>query len=169
MRANAGSCRENAGQHAISLCIAACRIFPFISRSPEPKSFIQVFEFTDVFLHWKINIICKHTSKLLLFGTPEVETRKKQDVWEELIPSFPLTRHVPHRKRRLQQFFVVGGTSLLSCYLAAIRGYTDRPTDSPLKKHGPHRKRRPTIILFLRVFAAEGACIPSRCLVPNGG
>jgi hypothetical protein len=37
---------------------------------------------------------------------------------------------VRHRKRRLQQFFVAAGTSLPSCYVATIKGYTDRPTDT---------------------------------------
>jgi hypothetical protein len=32
--------------------------------------------------------------------------------WEEQIAYFPLIRHGPHRNRRLQQFFVAGGTSL---------------------------------------------------------
>jgi hypothetical protein len=47
--------------------------------------------------------------------------------WEELIAYFPLI-HGPQRKRRLQQFFAAAGTSLPSCYLATMRGYTDRPT-----------------------------------------
>jgi hypothetical protein len=63
----------------------------------------------------------------------------KKKFWEELIASFPLIRHGPHRQR-LQQFFVAPGTSLPSCYLATIGKYTDRPTDSPLIRHGPHRK-----------------------------
>jgi hypothetical protein len=62
--------------------------------------------------------------------------------WEELIAYFPLIRHGQHRKRRLQQFVVATETSLLSCYLAMILGYTDRPTDSPLIRHGPHKKWR---------------------------
>jgi hypothetical protein len=48
--------------------------------------------------------------------------------WVELIANFPLTRQGPHRKRRLQQFFPVAGTSLLSCSVATIRGYTDSPS-----------------------------------------
>jgi hypothetical protein len=39
-----------------------------------------------------------------------------------------LIRHGPHRKRRLQQLFVAAGTSLPSCYLATIGGYTDPRT-----------------------------------------
>jgi hypothetical protein len=36
----------------------------------------------------------------------------------------------PYRKQRLQQFFFATGTSLPSCYLASIRRYTDRSTDT---------------------------------------
>jgi hypothetical protein len=78
--------------------------------------------------------------------------------WEELIACFPLIRHGSHRKRRLRQFFVPAGTSLPSCYLAKIRGYTDRPTDSPLIRHGSHRKWRFQQFLY--------CC---RCLAKKGG
>jgi hypothetical protein len=61
---------------------------------------------------------------------------------EVLIAYFPLIRHGPHRKRRLQQFFIAVGKSLPSFYLATIGGYTDRPTDSLLIRHGRHRKCR---------------------------
>jgi hypothetical protein len=50
-------------------------------------------------------------------------------------------------KRRLQQF-VAAATSLTSCYLAAVRAYTDM---------------RPTVLLW-RVFVAAGMCLPSRFL-----
>jgi hypothetical protein len=62
---------------------------------------------------------------------------------------FPLTRHWPHRKRRLQQIFVAVGTCLPSHCLTTIVGYTDRPTDSPLIWHGPHRKRRVQYLFFV--------------------
>jgi hypothetical protein len=44
--------------------------------------------------------------------------------WEELIAYFPSTRHGPNRKRPIQQFVVATKTSLPSCYLAPIGGYT---------------------------------------------
>jgi hypothetical protein len=40
--------------------------------------------------------------------------------WEKPVAYFPLIRHEPQRKRRLQQFFVVAGTSLTSLCLATI-------------------------------------------------
>jgi hypothetical protein len=76
--------------------------------------------------------------------------------WTELITYFPLIRHGPHWKRGLQ-FFVAAGTSLPSCYLVTIGGYTDRPTDT-----------RPQIFPFLRVFVAAGTGLPSRCLAAKG-
>jgi hypothetical protein len=42
--------------------------------------------------------------------------------WEEPIAYFPLLQHGLHRKRRLQQFFVATGTSLLNHYLATKGG-----------------------------------------------
>jgi hypothetical protein len=53
---------------------------------------------------------------------------------QELIACFALIRHGPHRKRRFQKFFVAAGTSLQSCYLAMIGGYTDRPTDTRVQQ-----------------------------------
>jgi hypothetical protein len=70
----------------------------------------------------------------------EVKVNKNK-FWEELTAHFPLIIHGPHRKRRLQQFFVAVETYLLSCYLANDKGeYTDRLTDSPLIRHEPHIK-----------------------------
>jgi hypothetical protein len=67
-------------------------------------------------------------------------------------------RHGPHRKRRLQQFFVAAGTSLPTCcYLVTIKGYTDWPTDMC-----------PTIILLLRVLVATETCLSSRCVAVEG-
>jgi hypothetical protein len=88
----------------------------------------------------------------------EYTPKNSKKFWEELFPSFPLIRHGPHRKRRLQQFFVAAGTSLPSCYLATIGGYTERPTDTC-----------PTILLLLHVFIAAGTFLPSRCLAVEGG
>jgi hypothetical protein len=65
--------------------------------------------------------------------------------WEEIIADFPSIWHGPHRKQPLQQFFIATGTSVPSCYLATIGGYTDQHT-------------RPTILLLLRVFVAVGTC-----------
>jgi hypothetical protein len=46
--------------------------------------------------------------------------------WEEIITSFPLIRHGPHRKRRLQQFLVSEVKFLPSCCEATIGGlHTD--------------------------------------------
>jgi hypothetical protein len=46
--------------------------------------------------------------------------------------NFPLIRHVPHRKRRLQQFFVDAGTSLTSCWLTTI-GDTQREEEKIMR------------------------------------
>jgi hypothetical protein len=88
--------------------------------------------------------------------------------WEELIAYFPLIRHGPYRKRRLQQFFVPAGTSLPSCYLATIGRYTHRHTDSSMIRHGPHTKRRVQyFFLFQRAFVAAVTRLLSRCLAPK--
>jgi hypothetical protein len=75
-----------------------------------------------------------------------------------MITYFPLLRHGLHRKRRLQQFFVAGGTSLPSCYLATIGGYRDRSTDTRVQ----------TIILLLRLVTVAGTYLPNRCLATKG-
>jgi hypothetical protein len=59
-------------------------------------------------------------------------------------------RQEPHRKRRLQQFFVAAGTSLMSSYQTATGGYTDPQTRTSQKM------TRQTIRLLLRVSAARG-------------
>jgi hypothetical protein len=59
-----------------------------------------------------------------------VGARKCEKFCEELIVYFPLIPNGPHRKRRLQHFFVAGGMSLQSCYIATTRGCIDRPTDT---------------------------------------
>jgi hypothetical protein len=43
---------------------------------------------------------------------------------------FSLIRRGPHRNSRFQHFLVAAGTSLPGCYLATVRGYQDRLTDS---------------------------------------
>jgi hypothetical protein len=82
-----------------------------------------------------------------------LERKNSKKILEELTFYFPLIRHGPYRKRRLQKFFIASGTSFRSCYLATIRGYTDRPTDTPA-----------TIPVLLTVFFAAGTCLPSRCV-----
>jgi hypothetical protein len=77
--------------------------------------------------------------------------------WEELITYFPLIRHGPQRKRRLQQFFVVSRTSLPSCYLATIG-------DTQTNRHTPS-----IILLLLRVFIATGTCSLIRLLEMKQG
>jgi hypothetical protein len=42
--------------------------------------------------------------------------KKNSTFWEELIAYFPLIQHGPHRKRRLQQFFVAAGMYVPTCY-----------------------------------------------------
>jgi hypothetical protein len=51
--------------------------------------------------------------------------KNKKKFWLQLFAYFTLIRHGPHRKRRFQQFFVAGGTSLPRCTLATIGEYTD--------------------------------------------
>jgi hypothetical protein len=82
--------------------------------------------------------------------------KKQRRFYKELIVYFPLIRHGLHRKRRLQKFFIVVGTSLPSCYLVTIGGYTDRPTDSSYIRHGPHRKR-----CLQQFFIVVGMSLPS--------
>jgi hypothetical protein len=53
----------------------------------------------------------------------------------------------------LQQFLVAAGTSLPSCCLATIRGYTNTPIDSALIRHGSRRKRH------IRQFFYRCLCI----------
>jgi hypothetical protein len=45
----------------------------------------------------------------LLIG-PEWISKVNKKLWEELIAYFPLILHRPHRKWRLQQFFIAAGT-----------------------------------------------------------
>jgi hypothetical protein len=73
-------------------------------------------------------LFCKINTDYIFYINFLLSSKK---FWEELIAYFPLIRHGPHRKRRLQQFFVAAGTSLPSCYLATIDGYVYTPTDSP--------------------------------------
>jgi hypothetical protein len=80
-----------------------------------------------------------------------IQVFKCEKFREELIVYFLLLRHGPHRKQRLQHFFVAGGMSLESCYIATTRGYSDTPIDT-----------RPTILLLLRVLPRE------RCLATKG-
>jgi hypothetical protein len=60
----------------------------------------------------------------------DTNTTINKKLWEELLDYFPLIRHGPHRKRRLQQFFVAAGTSVPNCNLAN----THRPTDTRVQQ-----------------------------------
>jgi hypothetical protein len=105
-------------------------------------------------------------------------TKRNKKFWEELI-----AYRGPHRKLRLQQFFVATGTSLPSFYLATVGGYTDRPTDSPLIRHRPHRKWRGQQFICCCVYSLplervwwavaqqrkEGYTLPSLSLATIGG
>jgi hypothetical protein len=82
--------------------------------------------------------------------------------WEELIAYFPLTLYGPYRKWHLQQFYVAAGASLASCYLATIRGYEDRRTDTDRIENDASNN-------FIVVFVAVGRCLQSRCLAMKGG
>jgi hypothetical protein len=75
--------------------------------------------------------------------------------WGELIAYFPLIRQGQHRKRGIQKFFVAAGTSLARCYLVAIGGYTDGPTDTRVQH-------------FFRSCVNSLPREPSRCLAPKG-
>jgi hypothetical protein len=75
-------------------------------------------------------------TKILSLTHPQNKNKK---LWEELIASFPVIRHGPHRKR-LQQFLVAAGTSLRGCYLVTIGRHTYRTIGSPLIRQGSHRK-----------------------------
>jgi hypothetical protein len=77
-------------------------------------------------------------------NVPNINNNKK--FWEELIAHVPLILHGPLRKRRLQQFFVAAGTSLVS----NDKGYIERLTD------------------LLRAYVAAGKCLPSRCVATTG-
>jgi hypothetical protein len=98
--------------------------------------------------------ICVHHLMMTVYGRNMwymVGNNKKFRA--ELIAYFHLILHGPHRKRRLQRFFFDAGTSLPSCYLATIGGYTDRPTDSPLIRHGQHGKWRVQQFFFCSVYS----------------
>jgi hypothetical protein len=83
---------------------------------------------------------------------------------------FPLILHGPHRKRRLQQFFVAAGTTLPSCFPAAIGGYTDRPTDSPLIRNGLHSKWYVQQFFYCCVYSfAAGTSLQSCYPAATGG
>jgi hypothetical protein len=73
------------------------------------------------------------------------------------------TRHGSHRKRRLQQFFVAAGTSLPSCYLATIRGYTDTH-DQQLFYCCVYSLPRQRLHRVVTQQRKEGYTLPNRCL-----
>jgi hypothetical protein len=83
----------------------------------------------------------------------------KQEVLGRMLAYFPTIRHAPHRKRRLQQFFLCRGNVFTELLPSNDRGI-HRQT---------HRHSRPTILLLFRVFVAAGTCLPSRCLAAIEG
>jgi hypothetical protein len=56
--------------------------------------------------------------------------KKDKQFCEEIITYFPVIKQGPHRKWRLQQFFVAAGTALPSSYLATVGEYTYSQTHS---------------------------------------
>jgi hypothetical protein len=65
------------------------------------------------------------SQKPIIFQNKECRLTKNKKLWEVLLVYFPLIRHNSQRQH-LKQFFVTAGTSLPSCYLAMIGGYTDK-------------------------------------------
>jgi hypothetical protein len=124
------------------------------------KAFLKHFSTQWIFDEIRESFISESNVVFLLFSFAIMEHRgildMKQKFWEELIAYFPLIQHESHRKQRLEQFFIATGTSLPSCYLATIGGYTDRHT-------------RPTVLLLLRVFVAAGTCLRSPFLAMKIG
>jgi hypothetical protein len=84
---------------------------------------------------------------------------------EEWTAYFPLIRHGPHRKRRLQQFFVAAGTYLPN-YLPSNGRGIHRPFFD--KTQAAFKMMRTTILLLFRLVVAAGTCSPNRCLAPKG-
>jgi hypothetical protein len=67
------------------------------------------------------------TSQKTIFFNLSVSSHVlKKRFSEEIITYFPLIRHWPHRKRRIEKFFAAVGTSLPRCNLSMIRGCTDK-------------------------------------------
>jgi hypothetical protein len=95
-------------------------------------------------------------------------SREYKKFLEEIIAYFPLIRHGPHRKRRLQQFFVAAGTRLPSHCRLTIGGYTDRPTYSSLTLHRPHRNDVSKIFSAVACIRSRGNLFTNRCLTTIG-
>jgi hypothetical protein len=57
--------------------------------------------------------------------TTTTTTTTTKKFWEEPIAYFPLIRHGPHRRRRLQQLFAAMGTCLPSRCLTNDMGHTE--------------------------------------------
>jgi hypothetical protein len=87
---------------------------------------------------------------------PPILLKNRLNIKQEIVGTtnrllFYMTR--TEQKTTSTTIFDAAGTSLPSCYLATIRGYTDNPTDT-----------RPTILLLLSVLVATGTFLPSHCL-----
>jgi hypothetical protein len=65
------------------------------------------------------------------YTEPDCRVAANKKFWKELIAYISLILHGTHKTLRLHQFFVTAGKSLLSSYLATIRGYTDHQIDAP--------------------------------------
>jgi hypothetical protein len=79
---------------------------------------------------------------------PSQDNTENKKFWEELIAHLLLIQHGPHRKRRIQQFFVAAGTCLQSRCLATTGGYTDIYRLSFDMTRTAQKTTRPTILLL---------------------
>jgi hypothetical protein len=89
--------------------------------------------------------------------------------YEERI-AFPLIRHRPHRKRRLQKLLVLWGICSRSRCLATtwrIHRQTHRLSFDATRN--AQKTTCPTILPLLRVFFSAGTCLSIRCLATEEG
>jgi hypothetical protein len=92
----------------------AARVGPFIlywtlhipvaTRQSNPVK-LTIWLYTILESHTRLNSICLEYQLLIIARNTWPRPETKQEFWEEPIVCFPLIRHGPHRKRRLQQFF----------------------------------------------------------------
>jgi hypothetical protein len=125
-------------------CIHGCRMYAWICVEVYICTYNVYAYFMYVFVYLfimhvglYINVSYKFVPIYVLMYVclfEDMFTFQKEKLREELIAYFLLIRHGPHRKRRSRQFFVAAGTSLPSCYLAIIGGYTNRPTDTRVQQ-----------------------------------
>jgi hypothetical protein len=69
----------------------------------------------------------------LIYQCAKLALGRSKTFWKKIIAYFPLIRHEPQRKWRLQKFDAAE-KSLPSCYLATIGVYIDRPTDTRVQQ-----------------------------------